>query len=67
MTRAEELADFCRWYNSRRDNCFPRLKHWKLADNDIKLKKMYVPAWDRKIILAAWVGGELVYDRREDG
>ena len=45
--------------------CFDMIK--KLKAEGVTLKTMYVPAWKRTIILAAWIGGELVYDRRADG
>ena len=45
--------------------CFDMIK--ELKAEGVKLKTMYVPAWKRTIILAAWIGGELVYDRRADG
>lgn len=75
--RAEKLAEFCRWYNQRHGGDGRVSEYYGMTrrfmerlvkeEKDVKLKTMYVPRWKRKIILAAWIGGELVYDRREDG
>lgn len=75
--RAEKLAEFCRWYNRRHGGDGWVSAYYGMTrrfmerlvkeEKDVKLKMMYVPRWKCKIILAAWIGGELVYDRREDG
>lgn len=33
---------------------------------DVKIRLMYNPRWGCKIALAAWIGGDLCYDRRTD-
>ena len=38
----------------------------EMHNPDMKIRLMYNPRWGCKIALAAWIGGELVYDRRTD-